>query len=332
MTLLRFCGQLATVVGCGLGLLAHAAPSLETINAIVAGAGSCGSWGPAPELSFFTFAPANVGVGGIAACGYSGGYRTQSAASGPLTQHDSLGPVILGPLAYAPGYYSGTADARASFGSLGATAHSNIVGGVPQSNLALFESVAAATFSDTLTATSPLLASGSAGSVRYRFRVDGSMASLGAPAPFFFGENYTVLDVQHGNGPVYEVMNAHVRRGGLGTISNSPPPAGWATGTGTLSGGSVFYSALLPLVWGQPWDVKAGLLAWSYGTADNQFLNTAALSGFEFFDASGVAVNSFNLRSASGTDYLNPVPEPAAQALLLLGIALLAWRRSRTRG
>ncbi len=327
MKLFRLCGQLAAVLGCGLGLPAHAVPSLETINGIVAGAGSCGTWGPAPELSFFTFAPANVAVGGIAACGYSGGYRTQSATVGPLARHDSLGPVILGPPALSPGFYSGTADARASYGSLGAAAHSDIAGGVPQSPLALFDSVAAATFSDTLTATSPLAASRSAGSVRYQFRVDGSMSSLGAPAPFFFGENYAVLDVQQGNGPVFEVLNAHVRRGGLGTISNAAPPAGWATSTGNLSGSSVFRSVALPMVWGQPWDVKVGLLAWSYGTADNQFLNTATLSGFEFFDANGIAVNDFSVSSASGTNYLNPVPEPSAAALLLMGIALIAWRR-----
>lgn len=329
MNVFRLCGPLAAFLGCGLALSVQAAPSIETINGVVAGAGTCGTWGPAPELSFFTFAPADVAVGGIAACGYSGGYRTQSAAVGPLTQHDSVGPVILGPPALSPGFYSGTADSRANYGSLGAAARGNIAGGVPESNLALFDSVAAATFSDTLTATSPLVASSSAGSVRYQFRVDGSMTSLGAPGPFLFGVNYTVLDVQQGNGPVFEVMNANVSRGGLGTISNATPPAGWATNTGSLSGGSLFYSVALPMVWGQPWDVKVGLLAWSYGTADNQFLNTATLSGFEFFDANGVAVNDFSLSSASSTDYLNPVPEPGAAALLLAGMALLAWRRPR---
>lgn len=332
MKLFRLCGQLAAFLGCGLALSAQAAPALETINGVVAGAGTCGTWGPATELSFFTFAPADVAVGGIAACGYSGGYRTQSAATGPLTQHDSVGPVILGPPALSPGFYSGTADSRASYGSLGAAAHGNIALGVPESNIALFDSVGAATFSDTLTATSPLVTSSSAGSVRYQFRVDGSMSSLGAPAPFFFGENYAVLDVQQGNGPVFEVLNAHVRRGGLGTITNAAPPAGWVTSTGNLSGSSVFHSVALPMVWGQPWDVKVGLLAWSYGTADNQFLNTATLSGFEFFDANGVAVSDFSLKSTSGTDYFNPVPEPSAAALLLVGIALIAWHRLSTRG
>ena len=331
MNSFKIFGLLVAVLGSGLGPPANAVPSVETINGIVAGAGTCGSWAPAPELSFFTFAPPNVAVGGIAACGYSGGYRTQSAAIGPVTQHDSLGPVILGPPLHSPGFYGGTADSRSSYGSLGAAAHSAIAGGVPQSNLALFDSVAAATFSDTLTATSPLVASSSAGSVRYQFRVDGSMSSLGAPAPFFFGENYAVLDVQQGNGPVFEVLNAHVRRGGLGTITNAVPPPGWITSTGVLSGGSVFRSVALPMVWGQPWDVKVGLLAWAYGTADDQFLNTATLSGFEFFDANGVAVSDFSLSSASGTDYLNPVPEPGTAALLLVGIALIAWGRLSTR-
>lgn len=78
-----------------------------------------------------------------------------------------------------------------------------------------------------------------------------------------------VLDVQHGSGPVYEVMNASLVRGGLGEISNRPIPAGWVTSTGSLSGGSTFLFDM-PIVWGQPWDVTVGLLAWSDGTADTR--------------------------------------------------------------
>ena len=331
MKLSRLYGSLAIIAACGSALPAHAVPSLGTVNGIVAGDGSCGSWAPAAELSFFTFRPPNVAVGGITACGYSGGYRTQTATTGPLTQHDSLGPVILGPATSSPGYYSGTADSRAGYGSLGAGSHSDITGGLPQSGSALYESVAAASFSDTLTATSPLVASMSAGSVRYQFSIDGSLTALGAPAAFFFGETYAVLDVQQGSGPVYEVMNAHARRGDPPTIRNSPPPAGWTSSTGSLSGGSVFYSLDLPIVWGTPWDVTVGLLAWSYGTADAQLLHTATLSGLELFDATGNPVTDFNLSSASGTDYVSPVPEPGSATLLLAGIALLAWRERGSR-
>lgn len=299
---------------------AIAAPALEAINGNVGGAGTCGSWVPPPELAFFTFSYADNAVGGIAACGYSGGYTTLTAASGPLTLHSSLGPVVLGNPATS-GSYTGAADATANYRSLGAAAHASITGGLPGSSLALFDSVGAATFADTLTATSPLVVNASPGTVRYRFNVDGSLSSLGAPGPFLFGETYAVLDVQHNSGPVFEVFNATVRRGGLGRISNSPPPPGWLTGTGSLSGRSTFYSVEFPITWGQAWDVKVGLLAFAYGTADTEFLSTATLAGLEFFDANHVAVNAFSISSASGTDYATAVPEPGVSLLLALGLA-----------
>lgn len=330
MKQIRWISPALLAIGSALCAPTHAANTLETINGIVAGGGTgCGSFVPAAELAFFTFSPPNVPICGIAASGYSGGYRTQTATVGPLTQSDALGPVILGPPIRSPGFYSGTADSRASYGSLGAASHSEINGGLPESNIALFESVAAATFADTLTATSPLVASLSAGSVRYQFHVDGSLSALGTPAPFFFGETYMVLDVQQGTGPVFEVMNATVRRGGVGRISGIPLPAGWATSMGSLAGDSTFYSLSLPIVWGQPWDVKVGLLAWSYGTADSLFLSTARLTGLELFDANGLRVDDFSLSAASGTDYLNAVPEPGTWALLLVGLGAILLRARR---
>lgn len=71
------CHGAAALLACALVLPAHPASTLQTINGIVGGAGSCGTFGPAAELAFFTFAPADVPVCGITASGYSGGYRTQ---------------------------------------------------------------------------------------------------------------------------------------------------------------------------------------------------------------------------------------------------------------
>ena len=134
-----------------------------------------------------------------------------------------------------------------------------------------------------------------------------------------------VLDIQQQSGPVYEILNAHVRRGDVGIISGGPPPAGWITSVSSLSGGSTFFSLDLPMNWDQPWDVKVGLLAWAYGQADADFLSTATLTGVELFDANHVQVTQFSLTSASGTNYLNPVPEPATWVLLLSSLGVLAF-------
>jgi hypothetical protein len=314
---------------------AHAAATLDTWVGVVGGGGNgsipqgCTTFGAPASLSFFTFNGFAVPQGGIAACGYSGTVTQTSAASGPLTQSGSLAPVILGNPGFA-GSYDGTAAAVSNYGRLGATAHANISGGIPGSQVALFESVGAARFSDTLTVTSPLVVAGTAGSVRYSFSVDGQSTSLGAPGAYLFGDTYAVLDIQQNTGPVYEVMNAHVRRGDTGTLSNSPPPAGWSTSMGSLGGASTFVSLDLPMTWGTSWEVKVGLLAWAYGTADANFLSTARLTGMTFYNASPIAISNFALTAASGTDYVNAVPEPASVLLMLAGLGVLVWRVRRS--
>lgn len=311
-----------------------AAPGLETVVGGVAGRGNgsialgCTTFGPVPELSFYSFTGGGMPLGGIGTCGYVGGYTTQTAVVAPLIRGSSLGPVLIG----SPGnasQFTGTAEARSRYGALGAAAHGSMSVVPDQGALALHQMVGAARFADTLTASSMLLAAGSAGSVRYRFEVDGSVSALGAQAPFFFGETYVVLDVKHGAGATEQLLNATVRRGSVGTISGNPPPAGWVTGVGGLSGGSTFLSRDYPITWGQAWDLEVGLLAWAYGSADSSFLTTARLAGFELFDAQHAPVAVFGLSAASGTDYVNAVPEPQSWLLWLGGLALLgfAWRR-----
>ena len=315
-----------------------AGASLDAYAVVVGGAGNgsitqgCTTFGPPAELSFFSFHSASIPLGGIGPCGYAGGVSQVSAASGPLTNSKSVGPVILGNPGFS-GSFDGAANSTADYGTLGASAHAIISGGIPGSSLALFESTGAAKFSDSLTASSPFVANNSAGFVRYQFSVDGSLTSLGAPGAFLFGETYAVLDIQQQGGPVYEILNAHVRRGEIGTISNSPPPPGWTTSMGSLSGSSIFYSLDLPMNWGQPWDVSVGLLAWAYGTADTNFLTTAKITGLELFDANHVQVTQFSISSVSGTDYAAAVPEPAAVWLFgfgLLGLIGVVRRKART--
>lgn len=324
---------LAWLAACALSP-ATAAPSLTAYAGSVGGSGigtvpgGCGN-APSPVFSFFSF-NFNLPIEGIGPCGYSGAVIQSTATTGPVGSSYTLPPVSLGPLT-GSGSFDGSAQSIANYTGLGATAHANIGTGRPGGN-SMFQSIGAATFQDTLTATSPLVANLSAGFVRYHFSVDGSLQSLGVPEPGYFGDTYMVLDMQHQNGLVYQVLNATVRRGGIGTISNRPLPAGWVTSTGSLSGASTFFSFDFPINWGQAWDLKVGLLAWAYGSADSNFLSTARLSGVSLFDANRQPVNTFSLSAASGTDYLaTPVPEPKTWALWLMGLAGLAWLGRRQR-
>lgn len=328
---------LKSAMACSLSISWSAAQaSLDAYAGVIGGAGNgsigqgCTTFGPPPELAGFSFHSPSIPLGGIGACGYSGGISHVSATSGPLTNTKALAPVILGNPGFS-GYFDGTANSIANYGKLGAAAHANISGGVPGSPVALFESTGAAQFSDTLTASSALIANSSAGFVRYKFSVDGSSTSLGAPGAYLFGETYAVLDIQQQNGPVYEILNAHARRGELGTISNGAPPAGWTTSMGSLIGGSTFYSLDLPMNWGQAWDVKVGLLAWAYGTADSNFLTTAKLTGLQLFDANHVEVTQFTLNAASGTDYVNNVPLPPSAFFMLSGMGALGLSARRKK-
>jgi hypothetical protein len=222
---------------------------------------------------------------------------------------------------------------------LGVSAHGNIAGGTPGSPVALFDSMGAAFFTDTLTASSPLIASLSNGFVKYQFSLDGNLSSLGVPAPFLFGQAWAQLNIQQDTGPIYQVATVQVGRGSVGKVNNSTLVPGWTTGTGFVSGSSIFESLMLPIVVGKPWDLKVGLMAWAYGTADADFLNTARLSGVELFDASGTQVSDFTLTASSGTNYIGAVPpsvvpEPTSMSLLLAGgaAALVSTRRRRRTG
>jgi hypothetical protein len=313
---------------------ASQAASVEAWAGVVGGGGTgsipngCTTFGVPAELGpmFGSSALQMQVLGGNTACGYSGGWTDKTAATGPLSNSASLAPVILGNPGFS-GSFDGTSSSQANYGSLSAAAHGNISGGTPGSPVALFDSQGASFFNDTLTATSPFLANGSAAYVQYLFAVSGNLSALGAPGPSLFGSTWGQVSLTMNNGPVFGVVTAAVNRGGLGTV-NSALPAGWSTSTGALSGSSTFNSALMPVTVGTPWQLRVGLLGWAYGTADTSFFN-ASLIGIQLFDSQQQPVQQFSLTSESGIQY---VPEPSTALLLSAGIVGLAVRRLAAQG
>lgn len=330
-----------------LGLLAlvatfqaGAAPGARTIVGSIGGAGNadigagCTTYGPPKAILDYFGSGLGVAVpgGGISACGYTGQVLDNSSTGAPVTNSTGVGPVILGNPGFS-GYYTGSASATATLGALHAEAKGSFSSGLPGSPVALFDSAAAALFTDTLTLTSPLVVPASTGYVGYRFEIDGSLSASGTPAAYYFGETLASLVYQMDGGPVYEAAHFYTRRGEPGSATElGQPLSGWTSATGSISGaGSVNTLDVLspfPIVFGTPWELTVGLAVHAYGESVADFGSTAKLVGIDVFDAQGKRITEFTLTSASGTAYIPGVPEPATGLLLLAGVAALAARRS----
>jgi hypothetical protein len=320
------------------------AASLQAFAGVVGGAGTgsipngCTTAGPPAELAFFSgFAAGLQVLGGNAACGYSGGWTnpTSTGTTAPLTNSASLAPTLLGNPGYAESW-AGTATSRASYGSLGATAHGQYSGSpASYSPTTIAASVGAATFSDTLTATvsHTYTDQSSSGFVSYRFSVDGGMTTPAAQAAYLGGEVLTDFRIQHDGGPLYDEVIVHAYAGNTGTayVAGNATAPGWTLGTGTASGGSTFETGLFSIDLLKSWDFTAGLIVNAYGNADADFYNTAKIVGISLYDYQGNPISDFSLTSASGTNYIGAVPEPSAMPLMLAGLLGIAgWRGRRT--
>lgn len=325
----------------GAALIVAASPavhgaSLRVVTDVWGGSGSgdigagCTVYGAIPDLQAFFGGGGFRVLGGNTACGYVGLTADQTAAGGPLVASQTLPPVALDASGSS---FQGSAGARAGYGGLGVAASGLQVG--TSGGTSATVATAAAFFGDTLTASSPVLAAGSGGFVRYVFAMDGH---LDAPAGRG-GEASVQLNLQHAGGPVWGLGRLTVRAGDPAIFSAIDGSAsGWALGVGTAAGAGTFGSTVhvpffgdvdLPISWGTPWDLQVGLQALSGHTADASFLTSARLVDVQLFDALHNRVVDFSLSAASGTDYLAAVPEPQAWALWVLGLLMGALRLAR---
>jgi hypothetical protein len=161
---------------------------------------------------------------------------------------------------------------------------------------------ATAGWTDRVTITAPGVTNGSVGSIVFRVRVEGSVASSG-------------------NGQACAIVSF-----GLGSqVTNCSFSGGAASGDGF----GYFDSSPFTFLYGSPFDVSfeanadAGGFASVVGSARTDLSNTLTYEGVvEVLDASQQPVTTFAIASASGFDYA--VPEPIAFALGLAAIAGLA--------
>jgi len=328
---------------------AWAAGSLEAFAGVIGGVptnsaeipGACSTYGGAFSSFFGSADGLLVPAGGVAGCGYAGSLNDLTAFSGPLTANNSLGSTLLGNPGFA-GTYTGSSGATASYKTLGAQASGTITAPGAGTTLALAESEGVAFFDDTLTVNSPFIASLSDGFVRYQFSFHGSLSVPTTAVPDSPGDARAILAIQSQGGSVLTLVTASVSAGQSGAISAlDGSTAGWTTDVGSISGSGEYGSTIhgtfddfdIPINFGTPFELKAGLDAWVQGTGDADFFTTATLDNVQVFDANHNLVSDFTIQSASGTYYGGDLlsPEPGSLLLAIGGILIIVGhRRKRT--
>lgn len=295
-------------------------PEVEAFAGVVGGTptngvgvpGVCSTYGaPPPIASLFPGVSMSVPVGGIGYCGYGGALTDNVGAVGPLSAAQTLAPVLLGNPGYA-GTYDGAAEASADFKILRAHASGTVTAPGGGSPVALANSSAAAIFDDMLTVTSNRVTSPSPGFVRYTFAFEGTLSAPGALEPYMPGTGAAVIEFEH-NGANYALASAQVTRGSNGYFQAlDGTTGGVVTGPGTVTVSGTFTSKLTgefgqifdqAITIGQPFRLKAGLMATMLGTGDVDFKSTARLVKVEFFDKDHAPITDATITSASGTFY-----------------------------
>lgn|GEM_PF-891981 len=302
----------------GAGSPATAAPEVDTYVLAVGGEikavypdpppFACATGGtPLPVFTFF----GGIGVGepteGWAPCNIAGGDRLQTAPAGPLSDSTSLDVDFHN---YDNDHSTGSADAKADFGVLGARSYARLL--ATPGYAAPMEQGAEAfgKFSDTFTITSPNVANGLTGWVRFHFWIDGALTFAGND------DVRMTVNYQQSGGPNYPLMTTG--QGATGTTFISYPAGfGSVGGPGTFggftltssssSGAGDFDTFILPITFGTPFDLTVGLMVEVTPGASldgySDFLSTARLSGIDVLDAGMSPVASFSVASVSGTSY-----------------------------
>lgn len=206
--------------------------------------------------------------------------------------------------------YDGTATYGQLTASSFATASGNALGG----------STAWATtgpkWNDSLTFSSPSIATGTAGKVVFQFDFGvGSLSTSAGPDSTASGDYDLSITVGTNN----QLLNG---------------------GTGGGDPIADFNSIEFDFFWGQPIDFSASLSAFASANADFDESATASIQDlqltltgmtlqYEMEFGGYTAASNYLVAGDSGTTYANTIPEPAAPLLVLGAVGLIARRRRR---
>ena len=330
--IVRPVARLLSFVAFAAAAISAGAAQVETLVVDVAAQSGYPTY-RAPPLIVTFFGGNGVGLpfNGLPVGGLPGVERTKTSPSGPLL--DSAAASGGGDSIFGNWSASGSSSANAAFGKVGAAGSGSMSGTGDANSVAGFE--AAALFTESMTVPDAVR-NGQAGSAVLHFSIDGSLAVSGGSAAFF--ANY-----QKDGGPVFTLMTASLQAGTPSFFpSGSSGAAGYVVTPTSISGGGVFDTVPLDIVFGTPFDLTFGVFAYALprsGSANSSFASTALLTGIDIFDAAGRRVDDFSIVSGSGTLYgahglqVSAVPEPTTTALFAAGLAGMfgAWRRRRQR-
>jgi len=293
--------RVGIVTVCWLGFAVAGGARAAQVETFVLGVGGdasgplCATWGtPLPVFQFFGgFGPAEP-LGGYPGCGIAGGYDSQTAPAGWLAdaRADSFG--------WGINSITGSTDASVRHGEASARAAEAYAGQSHSFQAAGFEGFGR--FDDTFVVTSPSIANGQTGWIRFHLSVTGdasltAQGALGVEIPYYDGTlgPYTAWRMQ----ATHPAANPWI------TSATGIGLAGFALSPGAIAGADVVPTLWHSFSFGAPRDWKFGLLTYASpslgGAMDSAW--HMKITGIEVLNAQGQPVGDFSIAAASGTGY-----------------------------